>query len=53
MKVNLAYGQGHLAIELPADRTTVISPTHTAGLHDERAAVLAALRLAGGSARPG
>lgn len=43
MKVNLAYGQGHLAIELPADRTTVISPTHTAGLHDERAAVLAAL----------
>ena len=43
MKVNLAYGQGHLAIELPAERTTVINPSHTAGLADERAAVLAAL----------
>jgi nickel-dependent lactate racemase len=43
MKVNLAYGQGHLPVELPDDRTTVIAPTHTPGLADERAAVLAAL----------
>lgn len=43
MKVNLAYGQGHLAVELPDKRTTIIEPTHTPGLPDERAAVLAAL----------
>ena len=43
MKVNLAYGQGHLTVELPDDRTTVIQPSHTAGLPDERGAVLAAL----------
>ncbi|MCL4787800.1 MAG: nickel-dependent lactate racemase, partial [Verrucomicrobia bacterium] len=43
MKVNLAYGQGHLPVELPDDRTTVIAPTHTPGLADERGAVLAAL----------
>lgn len=43
MKVNLAYGQGHLPVELPADRTTVIEPTHTPGLADERGAVFAAL----------
>src|ERR1700677_3111906 len=43
MKVNLAYGQGHLAVELPDKRTTIIEPTHTPGVPDERAAVLAAL----------
>ena len=43
MKVKLAYGQGHLAVELPDDRTTVIQPCHTAGLPDEHGAVLAAL----------
>ena len=43
MKVNLAYGQGHLPVELPKDRTTVIAPAHTAGLKDERAAVIHAL----------
>ncbi len=43
MKVNLAYGQGRLAVELPDDRTTVIQPSHTAGLPDERGAVRAAL----------
>ena len=42
MKVNLAYGQGHLPVELP-DSTTVIQPSHNPGLADERAAVLAAL----------
>ena len=43
MKVNLAYGQGHLPIELPDDRTTVIVPSSAPALSDERAAVLAAL----------
>ncbi|HEU0008839.1 MAG TPA: lactate racemase domain-containing protein, partial [Verrucomicrobiae bacterium] len=43
MKVNLAYGQGHLPVELPKDRTTVIEPLHRPGLADERAAVLRAL----------
>jgi nickel-dependent lactate racemase len=43
MNVNLAYGQGHLPIDLPDDRTTVIEPTHNPGLPDEKSAVLAAL----------
>src|SRR5213593_1366401 len=43
MKVNLAYGQGHLPVDLPKDRTTVIEPSHRPGLADERAAVLRAL----------
>jgi len=43
MNVNLAYGQGYLAVDLPKDRTTVIEPTHAHGLPDERAAVLHAL----------
>jgi nickel-dependent lactate racemase len=43
MKVNLAYGQAHLTVELPEDRTTVIEPSHTPGLPAERAAVFAAL----------
>jgi nickel-dependent lactate racemase len=43
MKVNLAYGQGHLPIELPDNRTTVIQPGHNPGLADEKATVLAAL----------
>jgi nickel-dependent lactate racemase len=42
MKVNLAYGQGHLPVELP-DATNVIQPSHQSGLADERAALLAAL----------
>lgn len=43
MKVHLAYGQGQLAVELPDGRTTVIEPSHTPGLPDERTAVLKAL----------
>lgn len=43
MKVRLAYGQSQFAVELPADRTTVIEPAHTPGLADERATVGAAL----------
>jgi len=43
MKVNLAYGHGHLSVELPDNRTTVIEPSRKPGLPDERAAVIAAL----------
>ncbi|HEY3856913.1 MAG TPA: nickel-dependent lactate racemase [Verrucomicrobiae bacterium] len=43
MKINLAYGQGHLPVDLPDDRVTVIQPAHRPGLADERAAVIAAL----------
>ena len=43
MKIPLAYGRGHLDVELPDDRTTVIEPSPQAGVADERAAVIAAL----------
>jgi len=43
MKVNLAYGQGQLVVDLPDQRTTVIEPGHTPGLADERSAVITAL----------
>ena len=43
MNVKLAYGQGHLSVELPDERTTLIEPSHTPGLRDERATVLTAL----------
>ena len=43
MKVNLAYGQGHLPVELPDHRTTVIEPSPIPGLADERSAIFAAL----------
>src|SRR5882724_10139190 len=43
MKVQLAYGEGHLPVELPSDRTTVIEPTHTPGLADERGEILRGL----------
>src|SRR5689334_2865771 len=44
MIVNLAYGQGHLPVDLPESRTTVIEPSQMLGLADERSAVLAALK---------
>ena len=43
MKINLAYGQGYLPVDLPEGRTTVIEPAHRPGLPDERAALVAAL----------
>src|SRR2546422_613133 len=43
MNVNLAYGQGHLSVDLPDHHTTVIEPTHVPGLQNERAAVIAAI----------
>jgi nickel-dependent lactate racemase len=49
MTVNLAYGSGHLPIEVPDDRTTVIEPANITGLADEQAAVLGALQKTIGS----
>ena len=44
MKVNLAYGSGHLPIEVPDDNTTIIEPAHIDGLLDEKVAILDALQ---------
>ncbi len=49
MNVSLAYGQGHLTVDFPDDRTTVITPSHRPGLPDERGAVLRALESPIGS----
>ena len=43
MRVKLAYGRGHLPVELPRDRTTVIEPLAQPGLGDEKGAILGAL----------
>jgi len=43
MRVDLAYGQGYLPVEFPKGRTTVIAPSHTPGLPNEREAVIRAL----------
>lgn len=43
MEVRLAYGQGHLPVDLPDELTTVIEPAHNPGLPNEKEAVLAAL----------
>lgn len=43
MNIPLAYGRGHLDVEFPDGRTTIISPTHGAALPDENAAFTAAL----------
>ncbi|HWN94259.1 MAG TPA: nickel-dependent lactate racemase [Methylomirabilota bacterium] len=49
MKVNLAYGQGWLPVEFPDGQTTVIQPSETPGLPDEKAAVMRALQQPIGS----
>jgi lactate racemase len=43
VNVRLAYGEGHLSVDLPEGRTTVITPSHLPGLKDERGALLDAL----------
>ncbi len=43
MRVQLAYGQGELPVDLPQAQTTVIEPSHLPGLPDERAALRNAL----------
>ncbi|MBG85589.1 MAG: hypothetical protein CMO80_01655 [Verrucomicrobiales bacterium] len=49
MKVNLAYGQGHLEVDFPADRTVVIEPSQRDGLVGEKTALLQALQTPVGS----
>ena len=44
MKVELAYGETDLVIDVPAERTTVVTPRQLAAVTDERGAVHAALR---------
>lgn len=43
-QVELAYGRSNLIIELPAENLTVIEPRYVAGVPDEAAALLAAMR---------
>lgn len=43
MRIKLAYGDGHLDVPFPEERTTVIEPTERPGLSDEHAAVVHAL----------
>jgi nickel-dependent lactate racemase len=43
MIVPIAYGRGELPVSLPADRTSVIAPSHRERLEDERHALWAAL----------
>lgn len=43
MKVSLAYGRGHLSIELPDANTTIIEPTPVPGLADEKGSLVTAL----------
>lgn len=50
MNVNLAYGQGHLTVEFPDNKTTVIEPANRPGLKNEKDAVLWALAKPIGSA---
>ena len=50
MKVSLAYGRGHLDVDLPDERTTIIEPSHQRALADEEAGVFAALDQPVGSA---
>jgi nickel-dependent lactate racemase len=49
MKVSLAYGKEGLTVELPDRNVTVVEPLYVAGLRDERAALLDALRRPIGS----
>ena len=43
MQIQLAYGEDHLTIECPEDRTAVITPTEREGINDERTAIHTAL----------
>jgi nickel-dependent lactate racemase len=43
VNVKLAYGQGLLEVSLPDEKTTVIEPSHSPGLGDEKGELLKAL----------
>ena len=53
MKVSLAYGHGHLAVDLPDDRTTVIEPANRAGLPAGAPPTAGPRRLQGSTAAAG
>ena len=44
MNVQLAYGRGRLAVDLPDERTTVLQPAYVAGLPDAAGAIRQALQ---------
>jgi nickel-dependent lactate racemase len=44
VKVELAYGEAGLVVDVPADRTSVVAPREAAPVADELAAVIDALR---------
>ena len=44
MRVELAYGRGHLAVELPDARTTVVEPAYLPPLPDVEGALVSAMR---------
>lgn len=44
MRVHLQYGRDGLEVEIPSRNVTVIEPRFVAGVTDERAAFVAALR---------
>ncbi|GAA5134345.1 nickel-dependent lactate racemase [Pseudonocardia adelaidensis] len=43
-RVRLAYGESGLAVDLPAERTTVVEPVYVAGAADQRDVLRSALR---------
>jgi lactate racemase len=43
MRIQLAYGNGHLAVDFPEDRTTVVEPSDVRAVPDERGTFLSAL----------
>ena len=43
MQVDLAYGRGVLSVDLPDDRTVVITPRHAERVNDEHAALMESL----------
>mgnify|MGYP001312767952 CR=1 FL=1 len=43
MQIQLAYGEGHLTIESPDERTAVITPNEREGIRDERTTIHTAL----------
>lgn len=52
MKVEILYGRGTVAVDVPSDRTAVIEPSWTEGIEDEHKAFLRAVRNPVGNARP-
>jgi lactate racemase len=43
MRIQLAYGNGHLAVDFPEDRTTVVEPSDVRAVPDEQGTFLSAL----------